>query len=112
MPEIARRGSAVGGILTVSFEFLLLASSHRIPLQTSNVQAVNGTTGAAMSLIKKSDVKNHLSTRTGASSVPAQPDVHSDPTGYSEDGSKDYGVSAAAPGEVSGAVQVTDKPKA
>ena len=65
-----------------------------------------------MSLIKKSDVKNHLSTRTGASPVPVQPDLHSDPTGYSEDGSRDNSVSAAAPGEVSGAVQATDKPNA
>lgn len=64
-----------------------------------------------MSLIKKSDVKNHLSTRTGASAVPPQPEVHSDATGYSEDSSKD--ASAAALSVVSVAVQVAaDTPKA
>jgi hypothetical protein len=38
-----------------------------------------------MSLIKKSDLKNHLSTRTGATVLPIQPAIHSDATGYSED---------------------------
>src|SRR5258708_35297145 len=38
-------------------------SAFRAPLQTSIFQASNRTTGAAVSLIKKADVKNHLSTR-------------------------------------------------
>jgi hypothetical protein len=42
-----------------------------------------------MSLIKKSDVKNHLSTRTGASELPVQPVSQPDATGYSGDGSED-----------------------
>ena len=49
-----------------------------------------------MSLIKKSDLKNHLSTRTGATVIPAQPSIHADATGYSEDSSKDAAVSAAS----------------
>src|SRR5581483_1288957 len=38
-------------------------SATQIPLQTSTFQAVNGTSGAAMSLIKRSDAKNQPSTR-------------------------------------------------
>jgi hypothetical protein len=49
-----------------------------------------------MSLIKKSDVKNYLSTRTGARALPVRPVIHSDPTGYSEDGSRDAPVDAAS----------------
>lgn len=52
-----------------------------------------------MSLIKKSDVKNHLSTRTGASELPVQPVSQPDATGYSGDGSED-----AAPALLTGAV--------
>lgn len=49
-----------------------------------------------MSLIKKSDVKNHLSTRTGASAVPAQASIHADATGYSGETSADAGVNPAS----------------
>jgi hypothetical protein len=42
-----------------------------------------------MSLIKKSDVKNYLSTRTGARVLPFQPVTQPDATGYSGDGSED-----------------------
>jgi hypothetical protein len=47
-----------------------------------------------MSLISKSDVKNHLSTRTGASGIPIQPVSQPDATGYSGDGSEDAAVNA------------------
>lgn len=47
-----------------------------------------------MSLIKKSDLKNHLSTRTGATTLPVQPVSQPDATGYSGDGSED-GVAGA-----------------
>lgn len=102
--------ASFGSILNTSFEFLLLASSPRIPLQTSNVQVVNGTAGAAMSLIKKSDVKNHLSTRTGATEVPARPVIHADATGYSEE---EGAVNAEASNLLSGVVELAaEKPKA
>ena len=52
-----------------------------------------------MNLIQKSDVKNHLSTRTGASGLPVQPVSQPDATGYSGDGSED-----AAPVLLTGAV--------
>ena len=44
----------------------VLAFSPLASLQTSTFQAANLTTGAHMSLIRKSDVKNHLSTRNAA----------------------------------------------
>jgi hypothetical protein len=64
-----------------------------------------------MSLIRKSDVKNHLSTRTGDSAVPAQPLIHADPTGYSEDSSQEAVVVAVSTpaGEVAANLE---KPKA
>ncbi len=49
-----------------------------------------------MSLIRKSDVKNHLSTRTGASGLPVEPSIYADPTGYSEDSSQDAAVLAVS----------------
>ncbi len=67
-----------------------------------------------MSLIRKSDVKNHLSTRTGASAVPIGPSIHADATGYSEDGSNDAVVNAVsrppAKGEVAAPAAEVAKP--
>jgi hypothetical protein len=101
-------------MVKIALKFFLLASSHRIPLQTSNVQTVNGTTGAAMSLIKKSDLKNHLSTRTGATVLPIEPSIHADATGYSEDGNKDTIVNAAPASDNLGSAPAAEagKPKA
>lgn len=61
-------------------------------LQTSNVQARNRTTGAAVSLIKQSDVKNHLSPHHRTKIHLCPPISQPDATGFS-------GVeSAAVPG--------------
>ena len=50
--------------------------------QTSNSQERNRSTGASMSLIRKSDVRNHLSTRSGSTSIfpsrPTRPDAAPD----------------------------------
>lgn len=71
-----------------------------------------------MSLIKKSDVKNHLSTRTGASAVPA-PAVFADATGYSEDPSQErVGEAGSDPtarggmGEMAAPAANAEKPQA
>ncbi len=64
-----------------------------------------------MSLIRKSDVKNHLSTRTGDSTVPAQPLIHADPTGYSEDSSQEAAVLTVSMPAVEAAA-IVEKPKA
>jgi len=60
-----------------------------------------------MSLIKKSDVKNHLSTRTGASVLPIRQTSHSDATGYSEDDHSDATpkTASAPPVEISRAAE-------
>lgn len=78
-----RHAEARQGVPLKIVEHFFLAFSHPDLVQTSDVQAVNGTTGAAMSLIKKSAVKNHLSTRTGASSLPPGSSKQPDATGYS-----------------------------
>lgn len=49
-----------------------------------------------MSLIKRSDVKNHLSTRTGDTTLPVQPSIDTGPSGISDDGTKD--AAFASPG--------------
>jgi hypothetical protein len=64
-----------------------------------------------MSLIRKSDVKNHLSTRTGDSTVPVQPLIHADPTGYSEDSSQEA-VAVAVSMPAREAAAIVEKPKA
>jgi hypothetical protein len=48
-------------ILAAVAKILFLAFSLHVLLQTSAFQVRNTTTGASMSLIKKSDVKSHLS---------------------------------------------------
>ncbi len=42
-----------------------------------------------MSLTKRSDVKNHLSTRTGGTALPARSATDTGPSGKSADGGKD-----------------------
>jgi len=58
-------------------------SAFQASLQTSIFQARNRTTGAAMSLIKKSDVKNHLSPRFRTKIHLCQPESAPDATGCS-----------------------------
>jgi hypothetical protein len=62
-----------------------------------------------MSLIKKSDVKNYPSTRTDARALPVRPAIHSDPTGYSEDGSRD---ALSGTGESAAPAADAQKPRA
>jgi hypothetical protein len=52
-------------------------------LQASIFQARNRTTGAAMSLIRQSDVKNHLSPRFRTKIHLCQPESQPDATGFS-----------------------------
>lgn len=58
-----------------------------------------------MSLIKRADVKNHLSTRTGATTLPARHAADTGPSGNSADSSQD---AAAGAGLTSGGVSGTD----
>src|ERR1019366_5944604 len=53
-------------------------------LQASIVQASNRTTGAAMSILKKSDVKNHLSVRRDKVQHSLRPVCHTEGTNFSE----------------------------
>jgi len=48
-----------------------------------------------MSLIRKSDVKNHLSTRTGETALPVGPDIDTGASGNGGDGSQEAGKEAA-----------------
>jgi hypothetical protein len=57
-------------------------SAFQASLQTSNVQAVKRANGVAMSLIKKSDVKNHLSGRF-KNRIHVAPASQPDATGFS-----------------------------
>jgi hypothetical protein len=50
-------------MLKSRYNFLFSPSAFQASLQTSTVQANNRTTGAAMSLIKKVDVKEHFAAR-------------------------------------------------
>jgi len=56
-------------IVTTAVKLFFLAFSLSVLLQTSAFQVRNRVTGASMSLIKKSDVKSHLSS-TGTSVYP------------------------------------------
>jgi hypothetical protein len=58
-------------------------SASHASLQTSIFQACNRTTGAAVSLIKKSDVKNHLSSRYRTKIHLCEPASQPDATGFS-----------------------------
>jgi hypothetical protein len=58
-------------------------SAFQASLQTSIFQARNRTTGAAMSLIRQSDVKNHLSPRFRTKIHLCQPESQPDATGFS-----------------------------
>lgn len=60
-------------------------SALQASLQTSVIQASNRTTGAALSLIKKADVKNHLSARHRTEIHLARPENHSDATGFAHE---------------------------
>lgn len=67
-----------------------------------------------MSLVKRSDVKNHLSTRTGDTTLPIQPAIDTAPSGNSGDGSKDgASVSPGVSGrdEIASSVPNARKPK-
>ncbi|MGB7546260.1 MAG: hypothetical protein WBM14_00795 [Terracidiphilus sp.] len=59
-------------------------SAFQASLQTGIVQASNRTTGAAMSLLKKSDLKNHLSARQRNGLHPFRPVNKPGATGFSE----------------------------
>ena len=58
-------------------------SAFQVSLQTSIFQARNRTTGTAMSLIKQSDVKNHLSPQFRTEIHLCQPESPPVATGYS-----------------------------
>jgi hypothetical protein len=58
-------------------------SASHASLQTSIFQIPNQTTGAAVSLIKKSDVKNHLSPRHRTEIHLCPPESQPDATGFS-----------------------------
>lgn len=81
--RIAGTHALVSVCLRQQFVLPFSPSAVRASLQTSTVQVRNRTTGAAVSLIKKSDVKNHLSlryrTRIHVSELESQPDA----TGFS-----------------------------
>jgi hypothetical protein len=67
-------------IVEKRFRLLSSPSATQISLQTSTFQVVNGSARAAMSLIKKSDMKNRLF--AGASVYPyglTRPDSKTDP---------------------------------
>jgi hypothetical protein len=63
--------------------FLFSPSASHASLQTSIFQLPNRTTGAAVSLIKKSDVKNHLSPRHRTEIHLCPPESQPDATGFS-----------------------------
>jgi hypothetical protein len=57
-----------------SLDLSLLASSHCAPLRRATFRHATGRLESSVSLIRKSDVKTHLSTRTGkTSNVPPAP---------------------------------------
>ena len=70
-------------MLEITARFSLLAFGIPASLQTSNFQARNRATGAAVSLIKKSDVKNHLSPRHRTQIHLCPPESQPDATGFS-----------------------------
>jgi hypothetical protein len=70
-------------MLETSARFLLAFSIPRASLQTSIFQLPSRTTGATVSLIKKSDVKNHLSPRHRTEIHLCPPESQPDATGYS-----------------------------
>jgi hypothetical protein len=70
-------------MLETVVRFYFLAFSSQASLQTSNFQVDNRTTGAAVSLIKKSDVKNHLSPRHRTQIHLCPPESQPDATGFS-----------------------------
>jgi hypothetical protein len=74
--------------------FPLLAFGIPGFVQTSIFQARNRTTGAAMSLIKQSDVKNHLSPRFRTKIHLCQPESQPDATGFS--GAEPVAINAIA----------------
>ena len=78
-----RHASSVRRMLDVGVSFPFSPSAFQASLQTSPIQARNRTTGTAMSLIKKSDVKNHLSARRHKGKQPYRPVSQPDATGFS-----------------------------
>lgn len=73
----------VGVCLKLQLVFPFSPSAFQASLQTSIFQVRNRPAGAAMSLIKKSDVKNHLSPRYRTKIHLCQPVSQPDATGYS-----------------------------
>jgi hypothetical protein len=72
-----------GRMLEIAACFPFSPSAFQASLQTSIFQERNRTTGTAMSLIKKSDVKNHLSPRYRTKIHLCRPASQPDATGYS-----------------------------
>jgi hypothetical protein len=73
----------VGVCLKEQLVFPFSPSALQASLQTSIFQVRNQTTGAAMSLTKRSDVKNHLSPRFRTKIHLCEPVSQPDATGYS-----------------------------
>jgi hypothetical protein len=70
-------------MLEIAVVFSFSPSAFQASLQTSIFQARNRTTGAAMSNIGKSDVKNHLSPRFRTKIHLCDPVSEPDATGFS-----------------------------
>lgn len=70
-------------MLETAARFSFLAFSSHASLQTSLFQVRNRATGAAVSIIRKSDVKNHLSPRHRTQIHLCPPESQPDATGFS-----------------------------
>jgi hypothetical protein len=79
---ITPRGNGLERMLHLAVRSSFLAFGNQ-GLWTSTVQVRNRTTGAAVSLTKKSDVKNHLSRRHPTGIHIYQPASQPDATGFS-----------------------------
>ena len=77
-------------------------SALHASLQTSAFQVSSRTTGAAMSLNKQSDVKNHLSRRPRKNLLPFRPASQLNANGYSENEPGGTKVNAPSSGADSG----------
>jgi hypothetical protein len=95
IPTESQKEALLGVFWQQYLETSLSPQPSEIQLQTSNVQSINRTTERHMSLIRKSDVKNHLSTRTGDTAVPVRLATDNGPSGKPGDGIKD---ALASPG--------------
>jgi wyosine [tRNA(Phe)-imidazoG37] synthetase (radical SAM superfamily) len=70
-------------MLNTAVRFPFSPSAFQASLQTSTGQECNRMTGVAMSLIKKCDVKNHLSSRLRQGGHLHRPASQPDATGFS-----------------------------